>query len=278
VRGALDAGEIDHWFFIRYAGERGRRPHLRVRAHAADRAHSDRFAARLDRHLHGARASGAVTRVETSAYYPEVARFGGHKGATAALRIFESDSDLACALLAAERGPRDPGLAAASPDERRLDAIDQLVATFDGLASGLGFELRERHQLARERRSAESAALDAIDTAEPRALDAEFRARARRLRAALGALADAGAPEPDLQRIASYRVHVAAAVGELGEAVRARLATPLLHLCAVRLAGADRGAEARAYFLWERTLEGLLRSPSAEPRSKARGSTRSSIR
>jgi thiopeptide-type bacteriocin biosynthesis protein len=274
VRGALDAGEIDHWFFIRYADERGRRPHLRVRAHAADRAHADRFAARLDRHLHGARASGAVTRVETSAYHPEVARFGGHAGAGAALHIFESDSDLACALLAAGRVPRDPQLAAASSDDRRLDPIDQLVATFDRLAAGLGFELRERHQLARGRRAAESAALDALTAAEPRALDADFRARSRKLRAVLGSLRDAESPEPDLRRIASYRVHVAAAVGELAEPVRARLAPPLLHLCAVRLAGADRGAEARAYFLWERTLEGLVRSPSAETPVEARGGAR----
>jgi thiopeptide-type bacteriocin biosynthesis protein len=274
VRGALDAGEIDHWFFVRYADERGRRPHLRLRTHAADRAHADRFAARLDRHLHGARASGAVTRVETSAYHPELARFGGHAGVGAALHIFESDSDLACALLAAGRGPGDPGLAAASPDDRRLDAIDQLVATFDGLAAGLGFELRERHQLARGRRAAESAALDALVAAEPRALDADFRARSRRLRAVLGALPDAESSEPDLRRIASYRVHVAAAVGELTEAVRARLAPPLLHLCAVRLAGADRGAEARAYLLWERTLEGLVRSPSSETRAEARGGAR----
>ena len=46
------------------------------------------------------------------------------------------------------------------------------------------------------------------------------------------------------------------------------------HLCAVRLAGADRGAEARAYFLWERTLEGLVRSPWAETPIEARGRAR----
>jgi hypothetical protein len=90
----------------------------------------------------------------------------------------------------------------------------------------------------------------------------------------LGALPDANSPEPDLRRIASYRVHVAAAVGELTEVVRARLAAPLLHLCAVRLAGADRGAEARAYLLWERTLEGLVRNPPAEPRAEARRGAR----
>jgi thiopeptide-type bacteriocin biosynthesis protein len=274
VRGALDAGEIDHWFFIRYADERGRRPHLRVRAHAADREHADRFAARLDRNLGRARASGAVTRVESGAYHPEVARFGGHEGAAAALHIFESDSDLACALLAAERGPRDPELSAASADRRRLDTIDQLVAAFDGLTLALGLGLRERHELARGRRAAASATLDALDAAEPRALDAEFRARARRLRAVLGAPLEGDAPEEDLRRIASYRVHVAAAVGELAEAVRVRLARPLLHLCAVRLAGVDRGAEARAYLLWERTLEGLLRSPSTETRDQARSRAR----
>ncbi len=60
-----------------------------------------------------------------------------------------------------------------------------LVATFDALATGLGFGMRERHALARGRRDAESAALDDIDAAEPRALDADFRARARRLRAVL---------------------------------------------------------------------------------------------
>jgi len=31
----------------------------------------------------------------------------------------------------------------------------------------------------------------------------------------------------------------------------------LLHLQAVRLAGANAGAEALAYFLWHRTLEGM---------------------
>ncbi len=56
-----------------------------------------------------ARASGAVARVEEGAYHPEVARFGGHAGVAAALHIFESDSDLTCALLAAARNPPDPG-------------------------------------------------------------------------------------------------------------------------------------------------------------------------
>ncbi len=263
VRGALDAGEIDHWFFIRYADERGRRPHLRVRAHAANRAHADRFAARLDRHLDAARASGAVTRAENGAYYPEVARFGGREGLAAALHIFEADSELACALLAAARDPIDlpADLPAAPSSDDRLDLLDLLVAAFDALATGLGFALSVRHAIARRRRDAATATLAAIEASEPRALDADFRARARRLRALLGAPSGAGAAEPIARRIAAHRVHVAAAVADLPEATRARLTAPLLHLGAVRLAGADRDAEARAYLLWERTLEGLARSP-----------------
>ncbi len=269
VRDALDAGEIDHWFFVRYADERDRHPHLRVRAHAANRAHAGAFAARLDRHLESARASGAVARVEEGAYYPEVARFGGHAGVAAALHIFESDSDLACSLLSAERDPPDPA-PTEGRDDRRRDAIELVVATFDALLAGLGFGVRERHELARRRRDAESAALDDIDAAEPRALDADFRARARRLRAVLSSGPETAPPDPELRRIAAHRARVAAAVGDLTDEVRARLAPPLLHLTAVRIAGTDRGAEARAYFLWERTLEGLVRSPVSSPGTKSR--------
>lgn len=272
VRAAIDAGEIDHWFFMRYADEQGRRPHLRVRAHAANRAHAGAFAARLDRKLESARASGAVARVEEGAYHPEVARFGGHAGVAAALHIFESDSDLTCGLLAAARNPPDPAPPGTVDDRRldALDAIDLVVATFDSLAAGLGFGMRERHALARRRRGAESAALDDIDAAEPRALDADFRARARRLRAMLSWPPEVAPSDPELRRIAAYRARVAAAVGDLTDDVRARLAPPLLHLLAVRLAGVDRSAEARAYFLWERTLEGLVRSPPPAPGTKSR--------
>lgn len=274
VRAAIDAGEIDHWFFVRYADEHGRRPHLRVRAHAANRAHAGAFAARLDRSLTSARASGAIARVEESDYHPEVARFGGHAGVAAALHIFESDSDLTCALLAAARNPPDHAPTEAVDDPRReaLEPIDLLVATFDSLAAGLGFGMRERHALARRRRDAESAALDDIDAAEPRALDADFRARGRRLRAVLSWPPEVAPSDPELRRIAAHRARVAAAVGDLTDDVRARLAPPLLHLGAVRLAGADRSAEARAYFLWERTLEGLIRSPSPAPGKKNRSS------
>jgi thiopeptide-type bacteriocin biosynthesis protein len=270
VRAALAAYEIDHWFFLRYADDRGRRPHLRLRVHtdADPRLHTDvqagidTFAARLDAGLRAARTSGAVATVETAAFYPERARFGGPEALAAALRIFQSDSELACALLYDERTQR--------PDLQRLDLqgpdlIDRLIAAFDSLATGLGLGRADRHQLARRRRDAEAAALAAVDEDEPRALDVDFRARSPRLRMALGT-APASSPAPsetdDLATVlTAHRDQVAAAVRDLSLAARCRLAPPLLHLSAVRLLGPDRDAEARAYLFWERTLEGLLRSP-----------------
>ena len=65
---------------------RARPPASSARARARRRSRARRSLRRAARsHLHGARASGAVTRVENSAYHPEVARFGGHEGAAAAL-------------------------------------------------------------------------------------------------------------------------------------------------------------------------------------------------
>jgi hypothetical protein len=97
------------------------------------------------------------------------------------------------------------------------------------------------------------------DAADRRDLDAEFRARARGLRAALGAPAD----DDTTRALAAHRRRVAEAAAPIDPPARARVAPALLHLGAVRLAGPDRELEARAYLFWERTLEGLLRSPPA---------------
>ncbi len=270
VREAIDAGEIDHWFFLRYADDHGRRPHLRLRVHAANRAHGDAFAARLDLWLQGARTSGAVVLVESGAYHPEVARFGGRNEMAAALRIFQQDSELACALLENDRTPGDPDAAGSRPD-----LVDRLVVAFDSLAAGLGLALPARHDLARRRRHAEAeAATDPGDGdrvgnshRDRRAIDGDFRARAPGLRAALSAPA---ADDRIAQRLAAHRAQVSAAVEAIDDDARARIAAPLLHLGAVRLLGADRAAEARAYLFWERTLEGLLRSPPLPGPARAR--------
>jgi lantibiotic biosynthesis protein len=260
VAAARAAGEIDGWFFLRYADDRGRRPHLRLRVHAENceqprehaRARLDGFAARLDGALAGAFACGAVALLETGAYHPEVARFGGDAAMAAVHQIFESDSALACALLANLAEP------AGNSDEDGPDLVGRLVAVFDQDAAGLGLALPERHALARRRRHAEAALTSPPDDADRRALDGDFRGRAAALRARLGAPPPA---DPLTRLLADHRQRVSAATAALDAAARSRLAAPLLHLSAVRLAGADRAIEGRAYFFWERTLEGLLRSP-----------------
>ena len=151
------------------------------------------------------------------------------------------------------------------------------MAAFDSLAAGLGLALPARHDLARRRRHAEAAAAtgprvgdrDGDGNRDRRATDGDFRARAPGLRAALGAPAD---DDRIAQRLAAYRAQVSAAVDAIDDTARARIAAPLLHLGAVRLLGADRAAEARAYLFWERTLEGLLRSPPLPGSARARKS------
>jgi hypothetical protein len=64
--------------------------------------------------------------------------------------------------------------------------------------------------------------------------------------------ADGGAPP-----FARHRARLAAV--HLPDGRAPALLPALLHLAAVRLAGVDAAAEARAYYFWERALEGLQR-------------------
>jgi thiopeptide-type bacteriocin biosynthesis protein len=242
VEEARRAKEIRGWFFQRYVEGPGRRHHLRVRVRATPRGRSA-FEARLQRALTAARAAGAVVDVAMRDYYPERARFAAALDAVHA--VFESESDAACTLLGLSRED-------AEADER----LAPLVRVLDALARGLGLDLEARHALARARRSAADATA-AVDEEGRAATDAAFRARARGLRAALGAAEpDAAASALDAHAARTVRATRALPVG-----TRAALAPSLLHLACVRLAGPDRGLERVAYTLWERTLEGLRRAP-----------------
>ena len=180
IASALRAREIAAWFFQRYVDGPGRRHHLRVRVRATTPRARAAFAARLETALAPARAAGAVVTVEVGDYHPERARFGA--ALAAAHAIFQSDSELACALLDEEaRGDDAP------------DRLTQIVRSLDALARGLGLDLEARRALARARRHAEErhAGLDVLaaperDEARGRT-DAEFRRRSRSLRALLGA-------------------------------------------------------------------------------------------
>jgi lantibiotic biosynthesis protein len=235
VRAALEAREIDAWFFLRYVDGPGRRPHLRLRVHGATGPTA--FEARLLAALAPARRDGALATIESGEYHPEWGRYGAQE-LPAVHAIFESDSEAAIRLLA----------------EPELDRILGLTRALDALAAGLGLERAERQVLASScRRAAES--WGEVDGEARRQADADFRRQGRALRAALGTVEDLS---PVGRALARHRARVQAAAPGLTAGSRARLLPMLLHLCAVRFAGPDPDAERLAYTFWQRTLEGLL--------------------
>jgi thiopeptide-type bacteriocin biosynthesis protein len=243
IAAARRAREIEAWFFQRYVERPGRRHHLRVRVRAERPRARAAFEARLEEALAPARAAGAVVSVEAGDYHPERARFGA--ALAAAHVVFESESDAVCALVALDGG-----------EDVAADRLSATVRALDALARGLGFADVERHALARERRAAAEATAPVDDEGRADA-DAAFRARARPLRAALGGTSRDAAT----RALGAHASRTARATRALPADARAALAPSLLHLACVRLAGPDRALERLAYTCWERTLEGLRRSP-----------------
>jgi len=243
IRAGEHADEIDAWFFQRYVDGPGSRHHLRVRVHTPGEA--DAFEGRLRDRLGGARAAAIVTSIEIDEYRPEHGRFRPDELA-AVHDIFESDSELCCALL--------------PPPPDALDRIDLLVRALDALAAGLGLDLDARHAVASARRRAAEASAAADEEDRARA-DAAFRRIGRGLRAALATDGDAGGDHANdvAGKLAAHRGRTAHAARGLSHEARARLLPTLLHLAAVRSLGADREGERLAYTFWERTLQGLRR-------------------
>jgi len=242
IRAGQHAGEIDRWFFQRYVDGPGSRHHLRVRVQAPGGDTTHAFESRLRDRLAGPRADAIVTSVEVDDYRPELGRFRtGELGAVH--DIFESDSELACALLPP---PADP-----------IERINLLVRAIDALAAGLGLAVDARHAVAVTRRRAAERSAELDDDDRARA-DGAFRRAGRALRAALGADGDAGSEPADLaSKLAAHRARITHAARGLPAEARARLLPTLLHLSAVRHIGADRDGERLAYTFWERTLQGL---------------------
>ena len=116
-----------------------------------------------------------------------------------------------------------------------------MILALDTLASGL--DPAARRALAGRRRRAHDAELE--EDPAP-----ELRARQRRLIDLLAA-----PPEPCLRARQQLR-----ALPPLDE----RLWPPLLHLCVNRR---DPAEEARAYYFWERALDGLTHRKPATPRA-----------
>jgi len=214
------------------------------------------FDNRLRERLLRARAGALVTSFEVDEYRPELGRF--RAGELPAVHdIFESDSELACALL--------------PPPADALERICLLVRAMDGLAAAFALPADARHALALARRRAAEATAAGDDDDRARA-DAAFRRTGRSLRAALAADGDdAGDASAATGKLAAHRARVAHAVRGLGPEARGRLLPTLLHLSAVRLIGPDRDGERLAYTFWERTLAGLRKPQGARgPKSDGR--------
>ena len=137
-------------------------------------------------------------------------------------------------------------------DTEPADRVAIAVRAADAMASGLGLDLETRVGLARRCRQA-CARAGLLDEEHARQ---EYRQRSRQLFTWLGRKEDDGLTVAlgSLQDAAES----AAASLDVDRRVTLRRKLPaLLHVQAVRLAGADAGAEALVYFLWERSLEGI---------------------
>jgi thiopeptide-type bacteriocin biosynthesis protein len=242
IRAAQHAGEIDSWFFQRYVDGPGSRHHLRVRVHAPD---AGAFERRMRDRLGGARAAATITSIEIDEYRPEHGRFRADELGVVH-EIFESDSELVCALL--------------PPPADAAERIGLLVRALDALAAGLGLDLDARHAAAAARRRAAEASA-AVDEEDRARADRAFRRIGRGLRASLATDGDAAGDQANdvAAKLAAHRSRTAHAARGLSPEARARLLPTLLHLAAVRSLGADRDGERLAYTFWERTLQGLRR-------------------
>ena len=241
VKDALAASEIDAWFFLPYVDEPGRRHHLRVRAHARYGRKAVAFLRRVQRALAPLSACGDVVRVETGGYFRECARYGGVALMSAVERLFQASSQLVLAALDAE-------------DQATVEADRVALAAraADALTSGLGLGLDERVGLAQRCRAA-CARAGWIDEEQARQ---EYRQRSRRLFSWL-ASDELDGLSLALTGLNEDAASVAQSLSpDLRPALLRRLPV-LLHVQAVRLAGADSSAEALSYFLWHRALDGI---------------------
>src|SRR5262249_20222593 len=128
VRGAGHSGQIDAWFFVRYADPEW---HLRLRLHGpSETLHAEVLPA-LQSVAKRLLAQGRLRRLQFDTYVPEYERYGGEEGLRLAERIFHIDSESVLDLLAL-LPPGDAGL-----DARWRLA---LVST-DRLLDDLGLDL-----------------------------------------------------------------------------------------------------------------------------------------
>jgi thiopeptide-type bacteriocin biosynthesis protein len=241
VRAALDAEEIDTWFFLPYVDQPGQRHHLRVRGHAVSARKAEAFVRRVRRALPPLRERGDVVSVESGGYFRETARYGGEALMPAAERLFQASSELVMTVLEAE----NQGMA-------QVDRVTLAVRTADAVASGLGLDVDARMELARRCREA-CARSGLLDEEHARQ---EYRRYSRPLFAWLAGRED-DVFTPALTFLNGTAESVADSLDARALLLLQHKLPILLHVQAVRLTGANVHAEALAHFLWHRTLEGI---------------------
>jgi hypothetical protein len=134
----------------------------------------------------------------------------------------------------------------------QADRVALVVRAADAMASGLGLDLESRRGLAQQCCEAYGRA-GLLDEEHARQ---EYRQRSRQLFALLAGNDD-DVLAPALLSLKETAVSVAESLDVDPRLTLQRKLPVLLHLQAVRLAGANPGAEALAYSLWHRALDGI---------------------
>jgi thiopeptide-type bacteriocin biosynthesis protein len=232
VKVALEAGEIDAWFFLPYLDQPGSRHHLRIRAHATSPKKAESFSRRLRGALAPSLERGHIVDIATSSYFRESARYGGPEQMPAVETIFQAGSDLVLDVLSRE-----------SEGHLQDERMHIAVRAADTLAESLGLNLSARLAVASSCRRAYER-LNLIDEEEAKLA---FRAGSKRLLAA---------PAEAAPILSAFRRALSNFNEQERQALRSRLPA-LIHVQAVRLFGTDARAEALSCYLWQRTLDSL---------------------
>ena len=227
MRQSLQDGQISHWFCLRYTDPEH---HLRLRAHASDRASASVLHLALSDICARALQAGFGWKIVCDSYEPEIARYGGLPALAQCEHLFHLDSEILCDFIHSE--------AAAIPVARRwlfaVLCVDALLDAFryslpqkrqlaDSVAAAFRqefrFGARQKVQLGAKYRSyrkeldalilgRESDAASSTQRSTWLALLAPYRARMQQAAAQILALQQSGQLETPLPDILASLVHM----------------------------------------------------------------------
>ena len=132
LRELTAAGEVSHWFFVRYADPDY---HLRLRLFGDPSRLCAGVLPAFTHQLRSAQSAGTVSRIQLDTYQREVERYGGLEGVLIAERLFWVDSEAALGVVNALRE--------APTSSARLGLV---LRNADLFLAAFGLELEERHR------------------------------------------------------------------------------------------------------------------------------------